>query len=259
MTCEKFDTTGTYEGYLAGKLSEPERDAFEQHYFACDRCFEALRLLRATRDALRAGGAQAPPAKPVPFPGFRRRGVWAAVGLAAAILAGVVVMPTIRHSPPAPPRTARVSAPAPLPPDIQLLARMDPPAYDPQTLRGAESASASRFHDAMAPYAAGDFSTAKDALRKVLDADPSSLDARYFLGICHLLTGGLEPGIAELRQVIDAGSASPYVEEAHFYLAKAYLKQGKVREARERLEKVAAQTGDLSQPASEILNRLPLQ
>src|SRR5450759_2944994 len=111
----------------------------------------------------------------------------------------------------------------------------------------------------MAPYAAGDFSTARDALRKALDADPSSLDARYFLGICHLLTGGLEPGIAELRQVIDAGSASPYVEEAHFYLAKAYLKQGKVRQARERLEKVAAQTGDLSQPASEILNRLPLQ
>src|ERR1035437_6788959 len=261
MTCEKLDTTETYEGYLAGKLSEPERDAFEQHYFACERCFEALRLLSATRDALRAAGAPAPLAMPipVPFPSSHRRGVWAAIGLAAAIFVGVVFVLANRQPVPAAPQAARVSAPAPLPPDIQLLARMDPPAYDAQTLRGAESASARRFHDAMASYAARDFVTARDALRKVLDADPSSLDARYFLGICHLLTGGIEPGIDELRKVIDAGSASPYVEEAHFYLAKAYLKQGKVREAREEFGKVAAQTGDLSQPASEILNRLPVQ
>lgn len=259
MTCENFDSTGTLERYLAGKLSEPERDAFEQHYFACDRCFEALRLLRATRDALRAAGAPVPLRAPIPFAIFRRRAVWAAIGLAAAIFVGVVFVLANRQPVPNPPRTAQVSAPAPLSPDIQLLARMDPPAYDAQTLRGAESASARRFHDAMASYAARDFVTARDALRKVLDADPSSLDARYFLGICHLLTGGLEPGIAELRHVIDAGSASPYVEEAHFYLAKAYLKQGKVREAREKFGKVAAQTGDLRQQAREILDRLPVQ
>jgi anti-sigma factor RsiW len=60
MTCENFDDTGTIERYLAGKLPEPEGDAFEQHYFACDRCWKALRLLRATRDALRAAGAPAP-------------------------------------------------------------------------------------------------------------------------------------------------------------------------------------------------------
>lgn len=260
MMCEKFDTTGTYESYLAGKLSEPERDAFEQHYFACGRCFEVLRLLNATRDALRAAGAPAPLAAPIPFPAFRRRGVWAAIGIAAAILAGGVFVRANRQSAPAQPQASRVSALAPLSPDIQLLARMYPaPSYDPQTLRGAESASARRFRDAMAPYAAHDFSTARDALRQALDADPSSLDARYFLGICHLLTGGLEPGIAELRQVIDAGSASPYVEEAHFYLAKAYLMQGKVREAREEFEKVAAQSGDLRQQAREILDRLPVQ
>jgi TolA-binding protein len=92
-----------------------------------------------------------------------------------------------------------------------------------------------------------------------VDADPSSLDARYFLGICHLLTGDIEPGIAELRQVIDAGSASPYAEEAHFYLAKAHLQQGNFNQARAELEKVAAQKGDLHQQAREILNRLPPQ
>ena len=259
MTCEHFDSAGTLERYLVGALSEPERDAFEQHYFACDRCFETLRLLRVTRDALRSAGAPAPLAAPIPFPVYRRSGVWAAIGIAAAIFAGALVVLTNRPPASAPPLSARVSPPPPISPEILLLARMDPPAYDPQTLRGAEPASARRFHEAMAPYAAHDFSTARDALRQALDADPSSLDSRYFLGICHLLTGALEPGIAELRNVIDAGSASPYVEEARFYLAKAYLQQGKLDLARAEFEIVAAQSGDLRPQARQILDRIPVQ
>ena len=84
----------------------------------------------------------------------------------------------------------------------------------------------------MATYAARDFVAAADALGKILDADPSSLDARYYLGVCHLLTGGIESEIAELRKVIEAGDTSPYAEPARFYLAKAYLKQGYVNQAR---------------------------
>lgn len=35
---------GLVEAYLADRLSESERDAFEAHYFACDKCMEQLEL-----------------------------------------------------------------------------------------------------------------------------------------------------------------------------------------------------------------------
>ncbi len=262
MTCEQFDSTGTYERYLAGTLSEPERDAFEEHYFACDRCFEALTILKATREGLRASGAPAPvtahPPAPLAMPAPKpRRALWTGIGIAAALLAGAVALTNFHSAPPVP-KTARVPASGAPSAAFELEARMDPPAWVPQVLRGAELASFQRFQQAMAPYAAHDYAAVSTGLRSVLEADPSSLDARYFLGICELLTGNLEPGIAELRSVIATGSASPYLEEAHFYLGKALLRQGKLSEARKQFEWVAGQAGDLRDNAAAILNRLPL-
>src|ERR1039458_3107865 len=191
MSCEQFDTNGTYERYLAGGLTEPEREAFELHYFECGRCFDALRVLRATRAALRAGGAPAT----LPLPVFRRRGALAAIGLAAALFAGSVAVLTTRHMTSVPLQTATVEAPAPPHSDFALEALMDPPSWDSQTLRGVETAPTRRFEAVMKLYAARDFFAAANALREVLAADPASLDARYFLGICDLLTGNTDPGI----------------------------------------------------------------
>ena len=135
MTCERFDSTETFERYLAGTLSDPERDAFEEHYFGCDRCFEALRILRATREALRAAGPLVP-ATPIRRP---RRALWAGIGIAAALFAAALILPRFRSAPPASPPIAQAPAPAPRSGDFELEARMEPPAWDPQLLRGAES------------------------------------------------------------------------------------------------------------------------
>ena len=175
-----------------------------------------------------------------------------------AIAAVALIVPVMRRTATAPAPLAQVPAPA-ADRGVELLARMEPPAYDPQTLRGSESAQTARFQKAMTPYLAHDYSAAAGELAKLAERYPSSLDIRYFLAICQLLTGKLDAGITGLRGVVDAGSASPYVEEAHFYLGKAYLKQGKLMQARVEFGIVAASGGDLQRQSREILQQLPPQ
>jgi hypothetical protein len=40
------------ESYLAGRLSESERDAFEAHYFACETCLERLETAEGFREGM---------------------------------------------------------------------------------------------------------------------------------------------------------------------------------------------------------------
>lgn len=46
------------ESYLAGRLSEKERDAFEAHYFACETCLERLEEAEAFREGMRQAAAE---------------------------------------------------------------------------------------------------------------------------------------------------------------------------------------------------------
>jgi hypothetical protein len=39
MTHDEIEQRETIEGYVRGRLTETERQAFEEHYFACDKCF----------------------------------------------------------------------------------------------------------------------------------------------------------------------------------------------------------------------------
>jgi anti-sigma factor RsiW len=52
MDCARVAREDVFEGYLQGKLSEEDRDAFEEHYFACARCFDELQTLQAAREEL---------------------------------------------------------------------------------------------------------------------------------------------------------------------------------------------------------------
>src|SRR5438309_5134613 len=43
MDHEVANTTHAVERYLLGEMPSPERDAFEEHYFACTECAEGVR------------------------------------------------------------------------------------------------------------------------------------------------------------------------------------------------------------------------
>src|SRR5690348_8861011 len=49
---------GLVDSYLAGRLSEEERDAFEAHYFACETCLESLETAEDFREGMRQVAAE---------------------------------------------------------------------------------------------------------------------------------------------------------------------------------------------------------
>jgi len=70
-----------------------------------------------------------------------------------------------------------------------------------------------------------------------------------------LLTGEPEAAIAQLRRTIALGE-SPYLEEARFYLAKAYLRRGELQAAESELRKTVELRGDREKEARELLQNV---
>src|SRR5271154_2071269 len=122
MTCRQIEDENLIGRYLAGTFPTRERKTFEEHYFACDRCFEALESARAARAALMASGPAV----------VQRRSLTTAmwripIGVAAAIVVAIVALKVGRR----PDQTVR--APAVSQParnaDLEPLARIDPPVF----------------------------------------------------------------------------------------------------------------------------------
>lgn len=163
------------------------------------------------------------------------------MGISVAILA-VLVRPSAQA-----PGT-HITANGP-PAQVHLLARFDPPAY------GGDPAGSRDLRAAMQRYSKRDYEGAIPELSAILDSNPGLVEARYYLGVCLLLTGKSAAGTAELRNVI-AGGDTPYREPAHFYLAKALLGFGDTVGARHELEVVIASGGGWRKEAHALLAQL---
>ena len=47
MNCDQVRSENIIEQYLLGHLDDADRDAFEEHFFSCSTCHEALQTYRA--------------------------------------------------------------------------------------------------------------------------------------------------------------------------------------------------------------------
>jgi hypothetical protein len=128
----------------------------------------------------------------------------------------------------------------------EMLAAFRAPAYVPS------SDAPKDFERAMKRYANQDFAAAIPELRAVSHSQPA---ARFYLGICLLLTADRLSGIEELR-VVGEASGDPYQERARFYLAKGLIAEHDVPRAQIQLEKVIAQHGDLEKQAAALLAQI---
>jgi tetratricopeptide (TPR) repeat protein len=138
---------------------------------------------------------------------------------------------------------------------LSVLAQVSPPAYIPVVLRGPRDEAVERFEAAMARYVEGDYAGTIPGLRAAAELNPSSAQISFFLAACELLTDQPEPAAAGFERTIALGE-SPYLEEAHFYLAKTRLRQGRVPAAQEQLRQTAARHGRLEQEARRLLRQL---
>jgi hypothetical protein len=57
MDCTRVAREEIAERYLVGDLSDGDRNAFEEHYFECARCFEELDALQAIQAVLKTSPA----------------------------------------------------------------------------------------------------------------------------------------------------------------------------------------------------------
>ena len=242
MNCRQIRENDIVERYLNRQLTEAERDAFELHYLECAECFELLKTYEGLREAL-AGEAAGVGATAGTSSWWNH----ALLGAAAAVLLialGLWLYGAGLDGPPSGPG-----------PSLVFLAHFEPPSYKPPTLRGTLDAAGRQFQTAMTAYNNGDYSSALGGLEKASRLDASSPGTSFFLGICYLLQNQTDAGVEALRQTTQLGD-SPYLEEAHFYLAKGYLQQRDVDAAIPELEKVIALNGALQTEAQALLEAL---
>jgi len=256
MSCSERWPADVAERYLQGRLDEEEASAYEDHFFECEACFAALSDLRALQDGL-SRTRRAVEARPW----IVRPPRWVAAAAAVLVLGLAVAFWLPRRAPTPPPsadagsRAVTVAAPAPGASSLAELARVEAPPWTPTRLRGPESEASRRFRDAMEPYAKGDWGAALPLLREAARLQPEAADAAFYRGACALLVGHREEAVESLRRVVALGE-TPFLEEARFYLAKAYLGAGEIEPARQELNAVVGLDGERRETARQILERL---
>jgi len=264
MNCKEVEERHILEGYLLDRLSEPEREEFEKHYFECGSCFSQLQTGLALQAEL-----QHRPAMPARARGasLRRTWVWAPVFAAMLLLfsAGIWWYTAQKRQPSqqvasSPPKTSpevpvQAKPPSMAAPSLEELARVEPPAYTEIVLRGAEDEAQETFHKAMQFYVKGDYAHAIPGVRAAAKASPRTASFNFYLGACYLLAGQTDPAIVSFRQIVSLGDPA-YSESAHFYLAKAYLRKREVTAAEDELQKTVQLHGSLESEAAEILRQL---
>jgi tetratricopeptide (TPR) repeat protein len=266
MNCTEIADQEVLERYLLRQLSEAEQDAFEQHYFECNSCFEQLQIARAIqeKDGIREAS------EPAGFsPGsLRLRGNWINSMAVIGLLAGIVFaawryhardnQPVAQVSPGQSGNVASSELPATGPvasPLIAELARIDPPPFFPIVLRGSESQASERFQDAMREYVRRDYASAIPGLRRVAQMDPQAANANFYLGACYLLINQTDLAIPAFEKTISLHEPN-YAGQAHFYLAKAYIRKHDLRAAESELEKTVRLHSDREEEAMKLEKQL---
>jgi len=289
MDCPLRSGHDLAEAYVAGTLPEPEQDAYEQHFFSCAACLAQVQTLQELADRLRQQPAPVV-LHPRPVPSWTS-GPWLGLALAAGLVAAfgwwwqggvnrpsappIATGPTTAPSatpnptpdpsgatsPATPPDTPSSTAPVEAPGRHAVLAQLAlivPPRYVPLAVRG-EAPPAGSFDAAMAHYVAGRHREAAAALGALSQATPTDPGVAFFWGISELALGRPAAAREALTRAI-AADVQPYADEAHFYLAKAYLAEGAVDQARRELryavEHEAGPEGEAQRLLAE-LDRLP--
>ena len=132
---------------------------------------------------------------------------------------------------------------------IELLARFEPPEYEAGAAGSTEESR--EFRAAMEHYRERDYAAAIPGLRAANQAPSQSVETRFYLAICLLLTNDRPAGIQELQAVIAAGDTS-YLELARFYLAKALLGNRNITGAEQQLRSVVEMHGKLEKQAQVL-------
>lgn len=262
MDCTRVAADEIADQYILGRLTEEDREAYESHFFVCERCFDELK----TVESMRAELQRATPVTPPEAPKLRHDPWrWAAAAAAAVAIALVMwgsarllapaddgsrttVTSGVPQSPATENRGAGVAA------RLAELSKVEPPPYLPLTMRSEEDARI-RFEAAMTAYARSDYAGAATALEQVVSLQPSNAKALFFLGICYLMLDRPASATKVLQQCV-AGGDPGYSDEARYFLAKALLRTGDRAAATAALDALARSKGPRAEDARRLRDAL---
>jgi tetratricopeptide (TPR) repeat protein len=263
MNCADVQEGDFLERYLLERLSDLERDAFEQHYFECSSCFSLLQTAVSAQAAL----SHLPPARRRAGAGlFHWRSAWTpafatfvvvlAVGSwwysARKQLLSKQVSKSANSTTPAPDQPG---SPSSIAPSLEELASVEPPPYSAVVLRSGEDGAHETFRQAMQYYSTHDYANAIPGLEVAAKSSPQTATYIFYLGACYLLTGQADSAIKSFRKTLSIGDPG-YSEWAHFYLAKAYLRKRDVSNAKDELQTTVRLHASKEADAEEILRQL---
>lgn len=120
------------------------------------------------------------------------------------------------------------------------LGRIDAaPAYAGFAVRATENVADSIFERGMRFYMEGRMDSARTVLIDARTRGADSVPTSFFIGVADLMTGRPRLAIDHLTVVVRRPD-TPYTDEAHYYLAKAWLQLGRADSARVHLALPAA-------------------
>jgi TolA-binding protein len=254
--------------FYSGQLDERKADAIRDHLVECRTCRELARearqFLQAMTEPMQV--ATAAPMSVSTRPWYRVHGprLWR---LAAAVLLAVSLpllvwqwqqrapsdqqakMPPTPSQPRENPWRNLEIAKAdyvPAPPD-ELIWRDEPGT--------PTSPKVSALARAMRPYQQNDFAEAEQRLAQFLEKNPKHAQAHFYRGVSLLMLGRTTEAVAPLEAAVEYGQGR-VSEEAHWYLAQAYLKADEPSKALEQLDTVIAAKGKYRADAEKLYERV---
>jgi hypothetical protein len=249
MDCKQVQQRNIADEYLAGRLSAEEADAYESHYFTCDRCLEDLRFrelmakqLREEGSTLFASEIEAESRDPgtwrerlaewrdLHLPPGR---AWAGglVAVVAVIIVAVLIVPPHNH-----------------PSHLQDLWDPVPHPYLATSLRGGPGAS--EFRQGMEHYSHGRYREAADWLERSVARGTPEAEVQFYLGVSLLLADDPPGAVQALRA---ASLQSPAAALYRWYLAQALFEGGRLAEAESELILLTAAEGEYAVAAQTLL------
>ena len=229
MDCEYKGREDFILEYVEGSLTGDAREAFETHYLGCDRCSAQLQMTEKLIGVMQEHGDQVfarfheAPATPHPVVStisrvedkavnllgrleilLHQRRHLAALGAVAviAVLAGTWVF-RLFHT------------------DYQKLAVVEAPQW-PEKVPPLSEGSDKLVEQAREQYQNREYDGASNSLAEAINLNPTVADLEYILGVSQFLAGDLDAAIPRLNHVLTLNRDH---QDAHWYLAKAYLKQ----------------------------------
>ena len=136
------------------------------------------------------------------------------------------------------------------------LGRLTPPAYAAPLVREGDPEGVSpAFGDGMRAYGRKQYAAAADLLRRFVAAEPEDPAGNFFLAASLMMTDEVGEAEDRLGVVIGAGQ-TPFVRAAHFVMAKAAIRQGKLDVAERELTLLAGGEDHHALDAAGLLPRV---